>query len=172
MKKCSLIFLFLLGADIVSKMIAIKHIPAMLSRLFGYPYGGIPLFDWSGISFSLNTIYNTGAAWGIFQGYSGLLFVLRAVIIGGLMVYLLSLHRSTENKYKFSMNTLPLWLVTIGAIGNSIDYLAYGHVVDFLHFCFWGHSFPIFNLADCYITIGVFALLLIPRKEPLRTLEL
>jgi len=153
-------------------MIAIKHIPAMLSRLFGYPYGGIPLFDWSGISFSLNTIYNTGAAWGIFQGYSGLLFVLRAVIIGGLMVYLLSLHRSTENKYKFSMNTLPLWLVTIGAIGNSIDYLAYGHVVDFLHFCFWGHSFPIFNLADCYITIGVFALLLIPRKEPLRTLEL
>jgi len=171
-KKCSLIFLFLLGADIVSKMIAIKHIPAMLSRLFGYPYGGIPLFDWSGISFSLNTIYNTGAAWGIFQGYSGLLFVLRAVIIGGLMVYLLSLHRSTENKYKFSMNTLPLWLVTIGAIGNSIDYLAYGHVVDFLHFCFWGHSFPIFNLADCYITIGVFALLLIPRKEPLRTLEL
>lgn len=144
----------------------------MLPKLFGYPYGGIAVFDFAGVSFSLNTVYNTGAAWGIFQGYSGVLFILRAAIITGLLVYLLSLHRGEANKARFSLNTLPLWLVAIGAVGNCLDYLAYGQVVDFLHFSFWGHSFPVFNFADCYISLGVLSLLLIPRKCPLQTLKL
>jgi signal peptidase II len=45
--------------------------------------------------------------------------------------------------------------------------LLYGHVVDFLHFTFWGYSFPIFNLADTYITLGVIGLLLMPRPKSL-----
>jgi signal peptidase II len=56
-----------------------------------------------------------------------------------------------------------------GAIGNGIDYLAYGHVIDFFHFCFWGYSFAIFNLADSYITLGVFALLFLSRFAKCRT---
>lgn len=172
MKKYLSVCSLLLGLDILSKLLAVKKIPLMIPRLFGYPYGGIGVFEGSEITFSLNTVYNTGAAWGIFQGYSGLLFILRACIIVGLIGYLLSLHRGEPNKIRFSLNTIPLWLVAIGAVGNSLDYIVYGHVVDFFHFCFWGYSFPVFNLADCYISLGIFALFFIPRNHPLRTLEL
>ena len=171
MKKCLSLFATLLGLDILTKTLAILHISPMLPKIFGYPFGGIPIFHVQGISFSLNTVFNTGAAWGIFQGYSGPLFALRAIIIGGLLAYLFSLHRGEQNKFRLSLNTFPLWLVAIGAIGNSIDYLLYGHVVDFLHFSFWGHSFPIFNFADCYISIGVFAILLFQRKMPLKAIN-
>lgn len=105
----------------------------------------------------------------MFQGYSGILFILRIAIISGLVVYLLSLQRDSAKPFRFSLSTVPLWCVTIGAIGNCLDYLIYGHVIDFIHFCFWGHSFPVFNIADSYITLGVIGLLLTPRKDPLRS---
>lgn len=117
-----------------------------------YPFGGIPIFSLSGVTFSLNYVVNTGAAWGVFQGYSGLLFGIRAIIILGLISYLLFFHKGNTPKF-------PLWLIVTGAIGNAIDYAFYGHVIDFFHFTFWGRSFPIFNFADSYITLGVFLFL-------------
>jgi signal peptidase II len=51
-----------------------------------------------------------------------------------------------------------------------LDYLLYGHVIDFFHFVFWGYSFPIFNCADSYITLGVLGLIFLPRKSPLPAL--
>jgi signal peptidase II len=162
MAKWISLFLSLLGFDVVSKVLASQFVPAILPKIFGYPFGGISIFEVSGLSFSLNTVVNSGAAWGIFQGHSGLLFLLRAAIIGGLVVYL-----AFFNKGKSP--ALPLWLIVTGAIGNGIDYLAYGHVIDFFHFCFWGYSFPIFNLADCYISLGVISLLLFSRSAKYRT---
>lgn len=162
MKKWALFFFSLFGLDLVSKIFANAFVPAILPKLFGYPYGGIPVFDLWGVSFSLNTVVNSGAAWGMFQGHSGLLFLLRSLIIAGLVVYLVF-----YNKGKTP--ALPLWLVVTGAVGNGIDYLLYGHVIDFFHFCFWGHSFPIFNLADCYITLGVLGLLLLSRSAKYRS---
>ena len=124
-----------------------------------YPYGGVGVFsDFFGVSFSLNYVVNTGAAWGLFAGHSGLLFAFRFAIILGLVIYLLSSRRSSSPKFL-------LWLVVVGATGNAIDYALYGYVIDFFHFVFWGHSFPIFNLADSYITLGVLGLLLFTRKE-------
>jgi signal peptidase II len=163
-KKVVLFFLLLLGADILAKYLALHHIPPLLPKFFDYPYGGIPIFSLGGVSFSLNTIVNSGSAWGFFQGHPGILFIIRMAIIGGLIGYL-----SFFNREKVS--NLPLWLVVVGAIGNGIDYLAYGHVIDFFHFCFWGFSFPIFNLADSYISIGVLFLLLFSRSARLRTSE-
>ncbi len=164
MKKAVLFFLLLLGADVAAKYLALHHVPAILPKFFGYPYGGIPIFSLSGITFSLNTIVNSGSAWGFFQGHPGILFAIRMAIIGGLIGYLsFFTHRKAAN--------LPLWLVVVGAIGNGIDYLVYGHVIDFFHFCFWGISFPIFNLADSYISIGVLFLLLFSRTAALRSSE-
>ncbi len=161
MKKSISFFVLLLGLDIGSKIAALSYIPSMLPKLFGYPYGGISIFEGLGITFSLNTIVNTGAAWGVFQGHSGLLFFLRMAIVIGLISYLLFFNRGRTPSF-------PLWLIVTGAIGNGLDYLAYGYVIDFFHFCFWGTSFPIFNLADCYITIGVIFLFLISRAAKLR----
>ena len=153
------LFLFLLGLDIASKMAAIAFIPSMGPGNYAYPYGGIGLIpDFFGVTFSLNYIVNTGAAWGMFPGHSGLLFGLRTAIILGLVSYLLFFHKGSAAP-KF-----PLWLIVTGAVGNAIDYALYGHVIDFFHFVFWGYSFPIFNLADSFITLGVLGLLLLPRK--------
>jgi signal peptidase II len=150
------IFPLLLVLDMVSKVGAIHWIPPL--QWGSYPFGGIPLFsDVFGISFSLNTIVNTGAAWGLFSGYPGLLFVLRTALVLGLGVYLYMFHRPLTKM-------ASLWLVAVGAIGNAIDYLLYGHVIDFFHFVFWGYSFPIFNLADSYITLGVIALLFVRKN--------
>jgi signal peptidase II len=145
----ALVFLFLI--DIASKVGAIAYIPPMAKG--GYPFGGLGIFDFLGVSFSLNTVVNTGAAYGLFPGYPGLLFALRTAIILGLMAYLLFFKKEKRSAF-------PLWLVVTGAVGNALDFILYGHVIDFFHFQFWGRSFPVFNFADSYITIGVFFLLI------------
>ncbi len=142
-------FLLLLLADFGSKRGAIDHIPAVLWN-GGYPFGGWGIFQWGEVTFSLNFVTNTGAAWGLFSGHSTLLFFLRMGIVSALIAYLLFFNRTPLPRY-------PLWLIVTGAIGNAIDYCLYGHVIDFLHFTFWGHSFPLFNLADSYITLGAIA---------------
>lgn len=146
-------FVFLLALDFGSKQAALAWIPHVEWGV-GYPYGGIGIFS-QGITFSLNTAFNTGAAWGIFSGYSGLLFVFRILVISFLIGYLIQ-RRETKP---------PLWLIATGAIGNVIDYSLYGFVIDFLHVTFWGYTFPIFNLADSYITIGALWLFLTPRRH-------
>lgn len=141
---------FLLAIDMGTKIGALAFIPSLGAD--AYPFGGIGVFRFSWITFSLNTVTNTGAAWGIFSGYPGILFVLRTSIIIGLIGYLLS--RRSRQK-----DLWPFWLVVVGAVGNAIDYALYGCVIDFIHCTFWGRSFPLFNFADAYITVGVFFLL-------------
>ncbi len=148
MKKYWPLLLLLIGLDLLTKLIALHFIPPL--SYAPYPFGGIPVFSFGGITFSLNYIVNTGAAWGVFAGFSGWLFILRTSII----LFLLF----------FVPKKFPTWLVVTGALGNVIDYCLYGHVIDFFHFTFWGYSFPIFNLADSCITLGVLTLLLYPRK--------
>jgi signal peptidase II len=147
-----LLFASLLGLDLLAKWAAIEWIPPIRSSDRLFPFGGIGIFDWLGVSFSLNYTTNTGAAWGLFPNYPGLLFSLRAAVIVGLVAYLLVSKGSKASKF-------PLWLVVTGAIGNVIDFCLYGHVIDFFHFVFWGRSFPIFNIADSCITLGVLALI-------------
>lgn len=149
MRKWLILFALLLGLDIATKVLAMYWIPHLS---YGpYPFGGIAIFSLGGITFSLNYVVNTGAAWGLFAGHSGLLFALRTAIILALLF--------------FVPKRIPIWLVVTGAIGNAIDYCLYGHVIDFLHFTFWGYSFPIFNVADSCITIGILSLLLLPTKS-------
>jgi len=140
--------LSLLGLDVLSKVLAIHYIPPLGGG--SYPFDGIGIFSLGGITCSLNYIINTGAAWGIFAGHSGLLFTIRALIILALLF--------------FVPKRFPIWLILIGAVGNVLDYALYGHVIDFIHFTFWGYSFPIFNIADSCITIGVCLLLICPEK--------
>ena len=61
---------------------------------------------------------------------------------------------SKKQSYLFSISTS---LIISGAIGNLVDRLAFGYVRDFIQFDFW-QSFPIFNIADCALTIGIICL--------------
>ena len=68
--------------------------------------------------------------------------------------------RKIKTKVKENINKIALSLVIGGSIGNLIDRIVRGAVVDFLDFKIFGYNYPIFNLADTFIVLGVFLLLI------------
>ena len=147
-----LLMIFVLGIDMMSKAYVHEHIPMMSWVSSVYPYGGVPVFqDWHGIDFSMVHVINRGAAWGIFASVQEYLLYARVAIIGGLLTYLFFIRASAYRKF-------CLMLVATGALGNVVDYFVYGHVVDMFYFIFWGHSYPVFNIADSVIFLGMMLL--------------
>ncbi len=93
----------------------------------------------------LTRVHNVGGAFGIFPGNGTLFIVVSSVVAIGLFVYLL------VADLRGKLLNAGLALVLAGAIGNLIDRLHYGYVLDF----FEVRGFSIFNLADACITVGV-----------------
>jgi len=109
----------------------------------------IPL--WEGV-FHLTSHRNAGAAFGILQNQRWFFIVITLAVIAGLIFYL---RRTRANQPLLSTG---LAFILGGAIGNFIDRLFFGKVVDFFHFVLI--DFPIFNIADSAITIGVSLIIL------------
>lgn len=99
----------------------------------------------------LDYIRNPGAAWGMF-GHARYLLILIALIVIAAVVYVQSRYRP---KIGFQIG---LGLVLGGALGNLMDRIVYGKVIDYIYFQII--NFPVFNLADSAITIGVILILL------------
>ena len=95
-------------------------------------------------------IYNSGIAFGMFDGYGNLASNLLLVITIFILIYLLRL----LVKEKVQIAKFALSLITAGALGNIIDRFIDGKVTDFLHLEISNFSFFIFNLADAFITLG------------------
>ena len=147
--KFIIIFFILIVLDISLKYYVHHHVAKMSWLYPFFPYGGIGIFkDFLGISFSINYVENTGAAWGLLAKYPSTLFAIRIVIVVGLVIYLAKFNLD-------KVKDLPLLLIITGALGNIIDFILYRKVIDMFHFNFWGYSYPIFNLADAMITIGI-----------------
>jgi signal peptidase II len=108
----------------------------------------IPLItDW----FYFTSHRNPGAAFGILANQRWFFIVTTILVVIGIIWYLVKIHKDEDRKlvaYAFS-------LILGGAIGNFIDRLAYGEVVDFLDFHHGGFYYPIFNIADSAIVVGV-----------------
>jgi signal peptidase II len=102
--------------------------------------------------FHLTSHRNMGAAFGILQNQRWLFVIITIAVVIGILV---SLVRIGKRQPRVS---LALSLVLGGAIGNFIDRVSTGQVVDFLDFTLI--NFPIFNVADMAITVGVALLLL------------
>ena len=144
----------LLIIDIIIKRYVYMYVPKMSFAHPFYPYGGIAVFNnIFGVSFSINFVQNPGAAWGAFSSYSTYLFYLRILIIVGLIIYLIY----TNPGFK---KALGFCLIVAGAIGNILDYIFYGYVVDMFYFTFGSYSYPVFNVADSMITVGIIWVLL------------
>ena len=98
--------------------------------------------------FNFTYVQNYGAAWSIFSGSK--LFL---ILISFIFIVLLSIFYIFENK-RGALFQVGIGLMLGGAIGNLIDRIALGYVRDFVQFDFW-KTFPVFNIADVAITIGV-----------------
>lgn len=109
---------------------------------------------WDGV-FSLHYHENRGSIWGILQGKVDVL-LLASVLIFALLIYVyIKMPKTSE----YSMLFWVLVVMVAGAIGNTIDRIFFGFVTDFLYFELI--NFPIFNVADCYLTVCAFLTVLL-----------
>lgn len=105
---------------------------------------------WDGV-FELQYLENRGAAFGMMQGKQFFFFLVAAVV---LVVAAYLLYKMPVTK-RYLPLLICMCLVVAGAIGNMIDRVSLGYVVDFLYFKLI--DFPIFNVADCYVTVATAA---------------
>lgn len=109
--------------------------------------------------FSIIYTNNTGAAFSILLGKRIFLIVVAVLIIGVLLYYI------KRNKIEKKIDIIALSFVIGGSIGNLIDRIVRGYVIDFISIKLGNYNFPIFNVADILIVIGVFLLLLSSRRR-------
>jgi len=108
--------------------------------------------------FNLTYVHNTGAAFSFLSeagGWQRWFFAAMALIIS--VVLTIWLYRLKKHE---TLLAVALALVLGGAIGNLIDRLAYGYVIDFLDVYYQTRHWPAFNIADSAISVGVFLMLL------------
>ncbi|EEL49588.1 Lipoprotein signal peptidase [Bacillus cereus Rock3-44] len=132
-----LIALFVIAIDQVSKWLIVKNMELGTS---------IPIID--------NVLYitshrNRGAAWGILEGQMWFFYIITIVFVGFIVVYM--------KKYAKTDMLLgvSLGLILGGAIGNFIDRVFRQEVVDFIHVYIFSYNYPVFNIADSALCIGV-----------------
>jgi signal peptidase II len=102
--------------------------------------------------FNLTLMYNEGAAWSFLSdagGWQRWLFAALSFAVSAMLVVWLARLKKHEK-----LLAIALSLVLGGAIGNLIDRLAYGHVIDFISVHYHNRYFPAFNIADSAISIG------------------
>ncbi len=136
MKKVFIFSLFFLLLDIISKILVKSFIVINQSIIL------IPNF------FKLTYVLNDGAAFSILEGKQLFLIILGIAILLLLFYYL---RRELLTNYKIIYYSMLIG----GILGNLIDRIFLGGVVDFLDFNIFGYDAPIFNLADTFIVISV-----------------
>jgi signal peptidase II len=135
--------------DQLSKVWIVNHF------VFGETYTVLSVFD-------LVLAHNTGAAFSFLNDAGGIQRWLFSIIAVAASVWIIRLLRKHGTQLLFAF---ALSMILGGALGNLVDRLLYGYVVDFLSFHWNEHYFPAFNLADSSITCGAFLLILDSFKE-------
>lgn len=108
----------------------------------------LPVFSW----FDLSLVYNRGAAFGFLNsadGWQNLFFVVLAVLISAFLIW--SLYRLKEYELQLGF---AYALILGGAIGNVVDRVSQGYVIDFVHWFYHDWHWPHFNVADAAISAG------------------
>ena len=98
---------------------------------------------------SITSHRNNGAAWGILSGKMAFFYIITVIILIILIVFFIK-----EAKHNLLMQ-IAISLLFAGALGNFIDRVLNGEVVDFVDTYIFSYNFPIFNVADSSLTIGV-----------------
>ncbi|MBO1624881.1 lipoprotein signal peptidase [Bacillus cereus] len=132
-----LIALFVIAIDQISKWLIVKNMELGTS---------IPIID--------NVLYitshrNRGAAWGILEGKMWFFYVITVVFVGFIVFYMKKYAKTDK------LLGVSLGLILGGAIGNFIDRVFRQEVVDFIHVYIFSYNYPVFNIADSALCIGV-----------------
>lgn len=141
----------LIGLDQATKYLALTNLKPIGSMVFIEGF----------LDFTF--VENRGVAFGMFSGQRWFILLLTAVITVALLYYYNKLPRTKE----YQLVRMVMLLIFSGAIGNMIDRMFRGYVVDFFEFSFF--RFPVFNVADIYVVVGVCILaflILFVIKEP------
>jgi signal peptidase II len=148
MKKIFIISIFLIILDFISKLLIVNFLKIDLFLIPNFLY--------------LTFVTNTGTFWGLFSNIN-IFFMILSIIVLSLLIYIITV-KTSLNK----LNTILYSLVISGIIGNLIDRIIRGYVVDFIGIKIFNYNFPIFNFADIYIVIGVLLFILIGEKYETR----
>ena len=120
--------------------------------------------------FQLHYLENRGAAFGILQGQKAVFLICTAVVLVLIAFY----YNRLPGGRRYTLMRVVAVLLAAGALGNLIDRMRYSYVVDFLYFKLI--DFPVFNVADCYVTVGAVLLavliLFVYKEEELGFLSL
>ena len=133
---CLIVCAVLVGADQGVKLWTVTHLE------LGETAPLLPGFT------ELMRVHNYGAAWSSFSGMRWLLVGVTGAVIIAVAVLLL------RRTVRHPLGTAGLTLILAGGLGNLIERVRLGYVVDMFHFEFWP-SYPVFNLADIFVVAGV-----------------
>lgn len=138
----AVLLIVLIAIDQISKSWAIHNLKGQEDIIL--------IKDWLHLTY----VENSGAAWGIFQNGTIFFVLVTFIVIFGISFYLLK-----ESNNVDTFTRLSLVIIIAGAIGNLIDRLRLGYVVDFIFTPLGGlYNFPVFNFADIYISLGAIIL--------------
>lgn len=113
-----------------------------------------PIVLWKGI-FELQYLENRGMAFGLLQNRIGIFLIMTILILGVIVYYY---YRVPDTKRMCPLR-IAMIVLGAGAVGNMIDRVVNNYVIDFLYFK--AINFPIFNVADCYVTVSFAALIIL-----------
>ncbi|WP_251516300.1 MULTISPECIES: signal peptidase II [Staphylococcus] len=139
--------LFIIIADQITKLIIAS------SMKVGDSFEVIPQF------LNITSHRNDGAAWGMLSGKMGLFYIITIIVLIVLVYFYVK-----EAKNNLFMQ-IAISLIFAGALGNFIDRVIHGKVVDFIDTYIFGYDFPIFNIADASLTIGVILIIIALFKD-------
>lgn len=144
----SLLF-YIIGIAVLTELDQITKVLAE-SKLMGKPD-----FKVIGDAFVFSYLRNEGAAWGMLSGKINLFLIFTVIVV--LLVTYVIINLPVTKKYVPLLITCTL--LVSGAAGNFIDRVRFGYVRDFIYFKLI--NFPVFNVADCYVTISVVLLIIL-----------
>ncbi|MGM0522697.1 MAG: signal peptidase II [Bacillota bacterium] len=119
----------------------------------------IPIID---NIFYLTSHRNPGAAWGILQGQMWFFYIITLIVVG-IIIYYIEHYVKTNRLLGISLG-----LVLGGAIGNLIDRVRFQEVVDFVDVYIFSYDYPIFNVADSSLVVGVILIGIVTLLEEVR----
>lgn len=137
MKKILPISLLLIVIDQVVKILVISKLALQQSIIIINNF------------FNITYVRNTGAAWSILSGNVLLLIMISVLALVAIYYYLI------KDKYLNKIDIVSYSMLIGGIIGNLIDRIVHGYVIDYLDFKIFNYNFPIFNIADTLIVISI-----------------